>query len=200
MNIKQLSRINRDDFLSGINDITDKTKECLSCLLSTSKYANDSRKLLLANAGFAVDLAVGKLTRNHDDLDLIVLEPELKNFRQYFKNLNFTIDCLDSNDPNFSFTFEKGLIHGDMDTIRIENESVSDKGGKSDDRWTWPIKASVLIWSRIIDDVLIKFVSPTLVYDFKKRQQKRDVKRKKENQDFEILEKCFPYLKQHKIK
>ena len=200
MQIKSLPEISKANFLSGIKDISDKTKDCLKWLLLASEFANERNKMLLGQAGFAVDLAVGKLTRNHDDLDLISLEEEVENFRNYFKNQSFEIDCLDLNDPSLTFTFKKDLVHGDMDTIKIDGEDVSDKGHKDDDRWTWPIKASELIWSRAIDGILVKFASPTLVYDFKKRQQKRDKKREKENQDFTVLEKHFSYLKDYEPK
>lgn len=200
MKIKSLPKISKADFLSGIKDASDKTTDCFKWLLLVSEFADKHNKTLLCQAGFAVDLAVGKLTRNHEDLDLITLEEEIEDFRNYFKNQGFKIGCLKSNDPGLTFTFEKNLVHGDMDTIRIDGEEISDKGGKDDDRWTWPIKASELIWSRIIDGTLVKFVCPTLVYDFKKRQQKRDKKREKENQDFTVLEKHFPYLKGYEPK
>lgn len=200
MQIKSLPKISKADFLSGIKDASDKTKDCFQWLLLASQFANNHHKTLLGQAGFAVDLAVGKLTRDHGDLDMITLEGEIEDFRNYFKSQGFKIGCLDSSDPSLTFTFEKGLVHGDMDTIKIDGENVSDKGHKDDERWTWPIKASELIWSRIIDGILVKLASPILVYDFKKRQQKKDKKREKENQDFAVLEKYFPYLKGYEPK
>lgn len=200
MQIKSLPKISKANFLSGIKDTSDKTTDCFKWFLLASEFANKHNKTLLGQAGFAVDLAVGKLTRNHDDLDLITLEEEIEVFRSYFKDQGFKIGCLDFNDPSLTFTFEKGLVHGDMDTIKIDGEDVSDKGHKDDGRWTWPIKASELVWSRTIDGILVKFASPTLVYDFKKRQQKRDKKREKENQDFSVLEKNFPYLRGYEPK
>lgn len=154
-------------------------------------------RTLLGQGGFAVDLAVGELTRNHEDLDLITLEEEIEDFRNYFENQGFEIGCLEFNDPSLTFTFEKDLVHGDMDTIKIDGEDVSDKGHKDEDRWTWPLRADELVWSRRVDGTLVKFVSPTLVYDFKKREQKRNKKREKENQDFSVLEKNFPHLKDY---
>ncbi len=200
MPIKSLSKISKVDFLSGIKYTSDKTKDCFKCFLLASEFANLNNKTLLGQSGFAVDLAVGKLTRNHDDLDVITLEKEIEDFRNYFKNQGFKIGCLNFNDPSLTFTFEKDLVHGDMDTIKIDGEDVSDKGHKDDDRWKWPIKANELIWSRSVNGNLVKFVSPVLVYDFKKRQQKRDKKREKENHDFTVLEQHFPYLKGYEPK
>ena len=200
MQVKSLPKTSKSDFLFGIKDVSEKTRDCFKWLLLASGFANKHNKILLGQAGFAVDLAVGKLTRNHDDLDLITLEEEIEDFRNYFINQGFKIGCLDINDPSLTFMFGKGLVHGDMDTINVDGEDVSDRGDKDDDRWTWPIKASELIWSRTIDNILVKFASPVLVYDFKKRQQRRDKKREKENQDLAVLEQYFPYLKDYEPK
>jgi hypothetical protein len=200
MKITKLQNIQENDFLSELPDISKKTKDCFNCLLLASRFAAENEKTLLVQGGFAVDLAVGKLTRNHDDLDLMTFENELEFVRNFFKNQVFLISCLPFNDPLKTFTFEKGLIHGDMDSFLIDGENVSDKGHKDDERWIWPIKASELIWSRQIGDFLIKFISPVLVYDFKKRQQRHDKQRDKESMDFKVLENHFPFLKNYKIK
>jgi hypothetical protein len=190
----ELPSVLQQDFLQ-LPDISQKTRECFSCLVFASQFAQKQNKTLLAQGGFAVDLAVGKITRNHDDLDVITLENEIPFLRQFFKNHDFLIHCLPVNDPLKAFTFEKGIVHGDMDSVLIEGETVSDKGHKDEERWVWPIKASELIWSRNIGDVSILFLSPVVVYDFKKRQQQHDTKRDKENWDFQILENHFPFLK-----
>lgn len=194
MRIKKLKKIIYNDFYS-LKGIDERTKKLFEIFLDVSRTANRNKKLILANAGFAVDLAVGKITRNHEDIDMVVLEKDLNWFKNLFKRLSYKIGCLESNDPRYSFTIEKEGFHGEVDSIRIEGEKVSDQGDLGGERWIWPIKGSELIWARKIDDVLLKFVSPIAIYDFKKRQQKRDIKRKKEYQDFRILEKRFPFLK-----
>jgi len=197
--IHKLSKITSKEFFKQIKDHNGKTKKLFEIIIKIANYSNKNDKLILVNAGYAMDLALGFISRNHGDLDLIGLEKDLNFFRKYFSKMSFELGCADGHDTNYSFTFQKDKLSGDVDSIKIVNEEVSDIEKEGEKRWAWPIKTSELIWSRKINDMVIYFVSPTLVYDFKKRVEKRGHLREKERHDFKILEKHFPYLKNYSI-
>jgi len=195
--VHKLSKTTKEEFFKQIKDCDEKTKELFEIIIKIADFSKKNDKLVLVNAGYAMDLAIGFISRNHNDLDLIGLEKDLNFFRKYFSGMSFKLRCADNHDENYSFTFEKDKLSGDVDSIKIVNEKVSDIEKKGEERWVWPIKTSELIWSRKIDNTIIYFVSPTLVYDFKKRIEKRGNIREKEKHDFRILEKYFPYLKDY---
>ena len=157
-------------------------------------------KFLLVCAGFAVDLAAGYVTREHDDLDLTTLVTEIPAFKELFHRAHFVISGHPNMDPNLSFcasTFIQDVQKGiniDIVSLDISGDDVFDREVVGGEKYIFPIKASELVWERKIDDVPVQFFSPYLVYKFKKLQQKRDVVRGKDNKDFETLEKFYPQL------
>jgi len=195
MRMKRLENISLKDFYSE-KHTDSKTKRLFELFLEISEIANKEKKLLLAQAGFAVGLAVGKVTRNHRDIDMLTFKKDIGWFKEYFASSGCKIDSY--GDPEYSFFFVRDDLHGDLGCIKIEGQKVFDRDDK--EWWQWPIMADELIWSREIDGTLVKFVSPVLTYDFKKRQRRRDKKRIKELHDFRVLEKRFPFLKNYKIK
>ena len=157
-------------------------------------------KLLLAQRGFAVDLAVGYVTRAHNELNLTVLDSDIPLFRELFTRAHFNVPAPQNTDPDLHFIAQTLItdtgtnIHINVAGINISGEEVSDNETPGGEKYTFPIKVSELIWERRIGDVPIQFYSPFLVYAFKKVQQNLGIKRGIEDPDFKILEKAFPQL------
>jgi len=74
----------------------DKTTESLNTtlleMLSVSEAAN---KTIFISGGFAIDIAVGRLTRNHDDIDAHPLEVDISWWKSWFKSKGFSIRYVD---------------------------------------------------------------------------------------------------------
>lgn len=198
LSYKTLESISKEKFLGAFSNST--TAIYLDMLLKMSSVRKELGKILLTQGGFAVDLAVGYVTRTHNDLDLTVLESDIPLFRELFTRAHFNVTAHKNMHPDLYFIARTLItdtgtdIHIDVAGINISGEEVSDNEVPRGEKYIFPIKASELIWERRIGDVPIQFYSPFLVYAFKKVQQKRDIKRGRENQDFQILEKTFPQL------
>jgi len=185
-----LPPIKRESFIN--NHSINKLTKSLFFHLEDLCTKNNKNRMVIVNGGFAVDLAVGRLTRNHDDLDLVVLEKNLLYYKNTYQTKSWDVGCYSSNNPTFSFYVKNNDLDIDFDSIRISGLDVSDQGDLGGERWTWPIKADKLFWKRTIGHVEYIFLSPYLIYDFKKRQQKRSITRNKETSDFKYLKKLFP--------
>ena len=152
------------------------------------------QKFLLVQAGFAVDLAVGYVTREHDGLDLTTLVADIPTFKELLHRAHFVVEAHPNMDPALSFYAHtyiqdvKKSIHIDVVSLDISGEEVFDREVLGGEKYVFPIKASELIWERKIGEVPVQFFSPYLVYKFKKMQQRRDVTREKDGMDFDILE------------
>ncbi len=183
-----------DDFVNSIND--KKTKFHILELFKIFKFANSNDLLLALQGGFAVDFAAGHLTRPHDDIDLIIEQKAVALFKNYLNNDGYEISVHDGMNPKWSFNAYKYFeelgdrVYMDFDCINISGEITSDEDGSN--KFIWPIETSKLFWKRQIGNDVITFLSPHLVYKFKKlEQQKKNVIRDKELMDFKELEKLI---------
>jgi hypothetical protein len=196
---KTLESISKETFIGTFfNSVTATYFDILLKMMSTRTVLE---RFLLVQAGFAVDLAVGYVTREHDDLDLTTLVADIPIFKELFNKAHFEVAAHPNMDPSLSFyvrTFIQDIqkeIYIDVASLDIVGDGVFDQEVLGGEKYVFPIKASELVWERKIGDVPVQFFSPHLVYEFKKMQQKRDVVREKDGKDFEILEKFYPELK-----
>ena len=172
------------DFQSTFND--SKTSELIQIIMNLATIASLNNKLLIVQGGFAVDLAYGRLTRVHDDLDLITLESELDFFKEELIKLGHKMGSYDPN--GYSFFAEKEGIHIDFDSVQIDEslDQVSDFDQPY--RYIWPVKASELFSQIEVDGVVINYANPSLVKEFKEILIKSGKeKRAKEDHDLKIL-------------
>lgn len=192
---KVLQPINHlDDFVNSIYD--KKTEVHILELFKIFKFANSNDLLLALQGGFAVDFAAGHLTRPHDDIDLVIEQKDVALLKNYLSNDGYEISVHEGMNPKWSFNAYKYFqtledrVYIDFDCIKVSGETVSDDEGSN--KFIWPIETSKLFWKRQISDDVITFLSPHLVYKFKKlEQQKKNVIRDKENNDFKELEKLI---------
>lgn len=198
MPYKTLEPLSREEFLGTFsNSVTALYFDILLKMMSTRIIME---KFLVVQAGFAVDLAVGYVTREHEDLDLTVLIEDIPTFKDLFNKAHFDVATHPGMDPNLSFyarTFVQDIqkeIYVDVVSIDVVGDEVFDQEVVGGEKFIFPIKASELVWERMIGDVPVQFFSPYLVYKFKKLQQKRDVVREKDNMDFAVLEKFYPQV------
>lgn len=175
------------------------TTKHFEVFMAISKLAATKGLAIYAQGGFAVELAIGHLSRTHDDLDVVVRTRDLQAFKQLFTALGFKIGVHEGKDAECTFYAEKfyreikASIFVDVDGIDIDGEIVSD--GRGADKFVWPINTGDLFWRRNIENITLRFLSPHIVYKFKKMQQKRDQTRAKEIHDFKELESAFPHLR-----
>lgn len=198
MNTKVIKQIKSLDCLTQpVSDL--KTIYHIQEFIKISTLARENNKFIAAQGGFAVDLAVGSLTRKHDDLDVVILKQDLLYFKSLLVGQGYKIGLHGGMSPEWTFNAHKYFpeiedrVYIDFDGIEISGEVVSDGEGK--DRYIWPITASKLFWERNVGERHLIFLSPYLVYTFKKKQQLKDVRREKETHDFNILERGYPDLK-----
>lgn len=200
---KTLESVSKEKFIGSYSGSV--TELYLNILIKMMTVRSLVDKLLLVQAGFAVDLAVGYVTREHDDLDLTTFVSDIPVFKELFSKANFKIGIHPNTDPNLSFyaqTYIQDIqksIYVDVVSLDISGEEVFDVEVVGGEKYIFPIKASELIWERKIDDTPMQFFSPYLVYKFKKIQQKRDVVREKDREDFSVLEKFYPELKSNTV-
>lgn len=190
--IKQIK--NLDSFIQAVSN--PKTICHAQELIKISDLARAQGKFIAAQGGFAVDLAVGSLTRKHDDLDVVVLRQDLPYFKSLLIEQGYEIDLHEGMGPKWTFNANKYFpeigdrVYIDFDGIEISGEIVSDGEGK--DKYIWPITTSKLFWERKVGENPLIFLSPYLVYAFKKKQQAKDTVRNKEAHDFSRLEEIYP--------
>lgn len=178
------------EFVGELKDL--KTIKTFEKLLEWSEIANKFDKLLIVQGGYAVDLAYGKITRKHDDLDLMVLEKDLGWFKERFVIDGYKIKIHEEHNPNLSYcAYKYNFIVEDSIYIDVEGINVDDKVWDRDDGKIniWPVEVNNLYTEINIENVPIKFLTPKLIYYFKKKlQDKGWDKREKEVSDFKILE------------
>jgi len=165
-------------------------------LIKLSDLSRREDKPLIIQGGFAVDLAVGYLSRKHDDLDLLVLREDLGYFKEFLVKEGYEITLHEGMDGEWAFNAYKYFpeiedrVYIDFDGIEIAGEVVADGEGRN--KYVWPMAKSELFWERKVAGSVISFLSPYVVYMFKKKQQSTDKVRDKEGFDFSILEKMYP--------
>lgn len=69
-----------------------KTKKLNKLLLEIIEVSKEFEKKFFVAGGFALDIEVGRLTRNHDDLDLHPLEKNITWWKKWFRKKGFKID------------------------------------------------------------------------------------------------------------
>jgi len=195
---KTLDTVSKEKFIGPFSNSI--TLTYFDILLKMMSARTVLEKSLLVQGGFAVDLAVGYVTREHDDLDLTTLVADIPTFKELFNKAHFEVATRPNMDPSLSFyarTFIQDIqkeINIDVVSLDVMGDGVFDQEVLGGEKFVFPIKASELVWERKIGDVPVQFFSPYLVYKFKKMRQKRDVVNEKDGKDFDILEKFYPEL------
>lgn len=196
---KTLESISKEKFIGTFSNSV--TAIYFDILLKMMSARTALEKFMLVQAGFAVDLAVGYVTREHNDLNLTTLVSDIPTFKELFHKAHFEVATHPNMDPSLSFyarTFVQDIqkdIYIDVVSLDISGDAVFDREVSGGEKFIFPIRASELVWERKVGAVPVQFFSPYLVYKFKKMQQKRDVVREKYEKDFDILEKFYPQLK-----
>lgn len=196
---KTLDPVSKEKFLGTYSNSV--TSIYLDVLLKMTAVKIALDKFLLVQAGFAVDLALGYVTREHDDLDFTTLVADIPTFKELFNKAHFEVAIHPNMDPNLSFyarTFIQDIqkeIYIDVVSLDVMGDEVFDQEVLGGEKYIFPIKASELVWERNIGDVPVQFFSPYLSYKFKELRQKQGVVREKDEKDLQILEKFYPELK-----
>jgi leucyl-tRNA synthetase len=91
-------------------------------LINLAKDAYKAKKKLMVTGGWAVFLQTESEFRDFEDLDLVVLESDLKWWREKFSALGFEISNLfpEGKNPEFYFQATKKDTHVDISVIRID--------------------------------------------------------------------------------
>lgn len=190
--IMTLPSVDLDQFLGEFKS-NRRLVEYVKTLLQWTEIAEKFNKLFAVQGGFAVELAVGKVTRSHDDLDIILFANEASWFKERFPVDGYKLKYLEGKNPEqhfcayrYNFIIED-CIYVDMASIYVGLDEVWDDedGPKS----VWPIKPSELFWERKVGGQNIKFLNPKIVHEFKKIQREKKEKRDKEIHDFDMLKK-----------
>ena len=179
------------------NDWKDlKTLKTFEKLLEWSEIANKFSKLLIVQGGYAVDLSYGKLTRNHDDLDLIVKEEDLNWFKERLIVDVYKIKVHEDHNPDLSFcAYKFNFILEDSVCLDLEGINIDKQVWDRNDgeKFVWPTIPGKLYQVVTVEGISLKYLSPELVYEFKKKQQDAGWdKREKEDHDFKILKLSLP--------
>lgn len=192
MGINRLPQVSFEEFLGDCKNDR-RIVEYVKTLLQWVEIAEKFNKLFIVQGGFAVELAAGKVTRDHDDLDILVISADVGWFKERFLIDGYKLKYTEGKDPEQGFCAYKynfiieNCLYVDVESIYVDKDEVWD--GSKDDKYVWPVKPDELFWERSIGDQIIKFLNPKVVYEFKKKQQAKDKKRDKENHDFETLER-----------
>lgn len=189
--MKQLTNVSLDEFLGDFKKDR-RIVEYVRTLLQWAEIASKFDKLYVVQGGFAVELAAGKITRIHDDLDILALASEAGWFKERLPIDGCKLKNTEGKNPDqhfcaykYNFMIEE-CLYIDIGSLHIDDAEVwDDDDGK---KYVWPIKPEELLWERNIDDQRVKFLNPKVVYEFKRKQREIDTKRDKDEHDFGILE------------
>lgn len=190
MNPKQLQPVSFEEFVADFKNDR-RLVEYVRLLLQWTEIAEKFNKLFAVQGGFAVELATGKVTRTHDDLDVLVLAEDIAWFKERFPIDGHKLKYTEGKNQNLAFCAYKynfmieECLYVDLEGIHIDEDEVWD--GEKDDKYVWPTTPDELFWERTVGNQKIKFLNPKTVYEFKEKQREKDVKRDKENHDFEVL-------------
>lgn len=190
MNSKQLPPVSFEDFVVDFKNDRHLI-EYVRLLLQWNEIAVKFNKLFAVQGGFAVELAAGKTTRTHDDLDILVLAEDIGWFKERFPIDGHKLKYTEGKSPDLAFCAYKynfmieECLYVDLEGIHIDKDEVWD--GDENDKYVWPIKPGELFWERTIGNQKIKFLNPKTVYEFKEKQREKDTKRAKEKHDFSVL-------------
>lgn len=190
MHSKQLPPVSFEEFVADFKNDR-RQVEYVRLLLQWAEISEKFGKLFAVQGGFAVELAAGKITRTHDDLDILILVKDVPWFKERFPIDGHKLKYTEGKNPDLAFCAYKynfmmeECLYVDLEVIHIDKNEVWD--GDKNDKYVWPIKPDELFWERSIGSQKIKFLNPKTVYEFKEKQREKDVKRDKEDHDFEIL-------------
>lgn len=190
MNPKLLPPISFEGFVADFKNDR-RLVEYVRLLLQWNEIADKFNKLFAVQGGFAVELTAGKITRTHDDLDVLVLVEDIDWFKERFPIDGHKLKYTEGKNPDLAFCAYKynfmveECLYVDLEGIHIDKDEVWDD--RDGDKYVWPIKPDEIFWERVIGNQKIKFLNPKVVYQFKKMQQEKDKKRDKESHDFKIL-------------
>lgn len=106
-----------DNFAFGADK---KTKSLFDLYVNLTRIAADSDRYLLAYGGFTVDLAVGRMTRKHDDLDLAVSKEDFNWLREKFIELGFEISNHEGMNSDYTFIAQRGGLPVDVISLFIK--------------------------------------------------------------------------------
>jgi len=106
--------------------ITNSTQKLLDLLLKIASTAKDNNKDYFIGGGFAIDLSVGKITRNHHDIDFHPMLKDYSWWQTWFKDQNYQVD--DHANENFTeiskIIDEKGKEIVDMWPFKLVKDKL----------------------------------------------------------------------------
>lgn len=171
---KQLSAVDREVFISGDAQIDQQSRNLVEVLLELIRAAKEDNRLLVVTSGFVIDLAAGKLMRNHHDLDLLVPEKDISWMKEVLEGMGFAINHYQKKNPKTAFFGTKNELIVDVGGFTANQTEVFDNTNFDGTKFIWPIAPKEFLWSRTIDDAVIPFVSPKVIHHFKSTSGRND--------------------------
>lgn len=196
MRMEKVSAIYLDEFIGEFRDDR-RLVEYVKTMLKWAEIADKFGKEFIVCGGFAVDLAVGKVTRTHDDLDVCVLSQDVPWFKERFEVDGYKFKYHEGKKSTdhfcaykYNFMIEDSL-YVEAATVHIdENEVWDDVEGE---RYLWPVTPTELTWDRTVENITVNFLNPKVTSFFKRSSQ---IKHKESrDKDFQDLETLDPLLK-----
>ena len=124
-------------------EVNKKTTSLNDLLLEIIKAAEKNRKRLFVTGGFALEIEVGRLTRNHDDLDLQPMEEDITWWKKWFKNKGFRVgynDGIKDKTKAFMAHSHDSSFYADMYGVKVAKDgalSSAERGKRHNWGSTW---------------------------------------------------------------
>ena len=164
---------------------TENNKRIIKDLASR---ANENNKKLLLMGGWAVGVQVGKLFREYDDIDVIILEEDLGWWRTQLEDLGLELSNMFPEGMNDKYYFQatKPDVHVDVLTFKIDGSELVSLTGEKPEKLGHSFDEMFDL--KKIDDEPVYAMKPEFIYEWKKDHQRRtgDI-RWKEQADFLML-------------
>lgn len=171
-----------------------KTINLNNLLLEIIKTSQKYGKKFFVSGGFALDIEIGKITRNHDDLDLHPMERDILCWKRWFKKKGFKIRYnIEIKDKTKAFVAHSpdSQFYVDMYGVRVsENGKLSSaESGRRHD-WagtTWQQTVKRKTWQQ--KKVNILHYQGILWLKKQTAKKKKGVLRKKDWHDLKLFKR-----------
>ncbi|MFA7319058.1 MAG: class I tRNA ligase family protein [Parcubacteria group bacterium] len=143
----------------------------LSFAKKIAQYASEKKILAVFDGGIGLDIAFGKITRNHDDIDLQVESGELDKWIKYLEEENFKVKK--NPDKRFDiYTADNGIFHIDFGCYIDLDKNKNDKD---------------YLIRNVIDEIEFATFKPGEILEYKISEIKRlGIKRQKDSHDLAL--------------
>jgi uncharacterized protein YneR len=130
-------------------------------------FSKKSGLLSFVSGGFAIDFAYGKLTREHDDIDLLVEEKDFLIWKNWFIDNGYNLQLFKSKNPDYACIMVRDKVHIDLGCVYFEDDKMLDHCDGEDKPYLWPQSRQVSILKAKVDRKEYFYLSPKTAYFLK---------------------------------